>query len=128
MALDWSSRRSTARWETSLFPFVLGLDTAAGRATSSIRLPLPPALSGAEMTAWSPAGEEIAIEEAMPGGRHALWVIRSDGTAARKLVDYPMRTYGGVDWTPDGKTLIYTALSGIACTLRHSRRRGCRGA
>ena len=48
----------------------------------------------------------------MGGGRHALWVIRSDGTGARKLVDYPMRTYGGVDWMPDGKTLIYSALSG----------------
>lgn len=94
------------------FPFVITLDTAAGRATSSTRLPLPATLSGAEMAAWSPAGEEIAIEEAMPGGRHALWVIRSDGSGARKLVDYPMRTYGGVDFTPDGQTLIYTALSG----------------
>ena len=64
------------------------------------------------MIAWSPAGEDIAIEEAMGVGRHALWVIRSDGTRPRKLVDYPMRTYGGVDWTPDGKTLIYSALSG----------------
>jgi hypothetical protein len=117
---DWSpdgTRLVFTSFDRSLgtrhsFPFVIGLDTAAGRATSSVRLPLPPALTGAEMAAWSPAGEEIAIEEAMPGGRHALWVIRSDGTAARKLVDYPMRTYGGVDWTPDGKTLIYTALSG----------------
>jgi Tol biopolymer transport system component len=94
------------------FPFVIALDTATGRATSSILLPLPPEISGAEMVAWSPAGEEIAIEEAMGGGRHALWIIRADGTAPRKLVDYPMRTYGGVDWTPDGKTLIYSALSG----------------
>jgi TolB protein len=94
------------------FPFVVALDTALGRATGSIRLPIPAELTGAEMVAWSPAAEEIAIEEAMGVGRHALWVIRSDGTGARKLVDYPMRTYGGVDWTPDGKTLIYSALSG----------------
>jgi dipeptidyl aminopeptidase/acylaminoacyl peptidase len=93
-------------------PFLITLDTATGRATSSSLLPLPAEISGAEMVAWSPAGEEIAIEEAMDGGRHALWVIRSDGTAARKLVDYPMRTYGGVDWTSDGKTLIYSALTG----------------
>jgi Tol biopolymer transport system component len=94
------------------FPFVIALDTAAGHATSSILLPLPAEISGAEMVAWSPAGEEIAIEEEMASGRHALWVVRSDGTAPRKLVDYPMRTYGGVDWTPDGKTLIYSALTG----------------
>jgi Tol biopolymer transport system component len=64
------------------------------------------------MAAWSPVSEDIAIEEHMGPGRHALWVVRSDGSGARKLVDYPMRTYGGVDWTPDGKTLIYAALSG----------------
>ena len=93
-------------------PFVISLDTAAGRATSSMLLPLPAEIAGAEMVAWSPAGEEIAIEEAMTAGRHALWVIRSDGSAPRKLVDYPMRTYGGVDWTPDGKTLVYSALTG----------------
>ena len=94
------------------YPFVITLDTATGRPISSGRLQLPGGPSGAEMAAWSPAGEEIAIEEAMGGGRHALWVIRADGTGARKLVDYPMRTYGGVDWTPDGKTLIYSALTG----------------
>ena len=99
------------------FPFVITLDTAAGRATSSTRLPLPAGLTGAEMVAWSPGGDEIAVEEAMAGGRHALWVMRSDGSAARKLVDYPMRTYGGVDWTPDGKTLIYSALSGTRMQL-----------
>ena len=99
------------------FPFVITLDTAAGRATSSTRLPLPAGLTGAEMVAWSPRGDEIAVEEAMAGGRHALWVMRADGSAARKLVDYPMRTYGGVDWTPDGKTLIYSALSGTRMQL-----------
>jgi Tol biopolymer transport system component len=100
------------RQASQSFPFVLALDTAGGRVTSSGWVPLPPGISGAEMVAWSPAGEEIAIEEAMGAGRHALWVVRSDGARPRKLVDYPMRTYGGVDWTPDGKTLIYSALSG----------------
>ena len=94
------------------FPFVIALDTAAGRATASARLALPSEISGAEMVAWSPAGDEIAVEEAMGNGRHALWVVRADGSRGRKLVDYPMRTYGGVDWTHDGKTLIYSALTG----------------
>jgi Tol biopolymer transport system component len=94
------------------FPFMITVDTASGRATSSGRLTLPPEISGAEMVAWSPAGDEIAIEEAMAPVRHALWVVRTDATAARKLVDYPMRTYGGLDWTPDGKTLIYSVLTG----------------
>ncbi|HET6702754.1 MAG TPA: hypothetical protein VFH14_13165 [Gemmatimonadaceae bacterium] len=99
------------------FPFLITLDTATGRATSSGRMRLPPGISGAEMVAWSPAGEEIAVEEAGSPGRHVLWVMQSDGSAGRKIVDYPMRTYGGVDWTPDGKTLIYSALSGTRMQL-----------
>jgi Tol biopolymer transport system component len=101
-----------ARTTRKSLPYVISLDTASGRAMSSMLLPLPREISGAEMVAWSPVGEEIAIEEAVTAGRHALWVVRSDGTAPRKLVDYPMRTHGGVDWTPDGKTLVYSALTG----------------
>jgi TolB protein len=48
----------------------------------------------------------------MSDTRHALWVVAADGSSGRKLVDYPLRTYGGVDWTADGQTLIYTALTG----------------
>jgi TolB protein len=102
---------------THSFPFLIALDTAMGRATSSARLSLPTGISGAEMVAWAPVGDEIAIEEASSPGRHALWVVRSDGTTGRKIVDYPMRTYGGVDWTPDGKTLIYSALSATRMQL-----------
>jgi len=46
------------------------------------------------------------------GGRHALWIAASDGTSARKVTEYSMATYGGVSWTPDGKALVYAALSG----------------
>jgi TolB protein len=48
----------------------------------------------------------------MSEARRALWIVAADGSSARKLVDYPLRTYGGVDWTSDGQTLIYTALTG----------------
>jgi Tol biopolymer transport system component len=62
--------------------------------------------------AWSPSGKEIAIEESVGGGRQRLWVISADGRRGRKAVDYLMTTYGGVDWTPDGETLIYSAVDG----------------
>ncbi|MDQ4081221.1 MAG: hypothetical protein M3125_10735 [Gemmatimonadota bacterium] len=94
------------------YPFVIAIDTAVGRARSSIPLPLPAEVTGAEMIAWSPNGERLALQEKMSDTRHALWVLAADGSAARKLVDYPLRTYGGVDWTADGQTLIYTALTG----------------
>jgi Tol biopolymer transport system component len=63
------------------------------------------------MAAWSPVGEEIAVEEALTEDRHALWIVHTDRSSARRLVEYPMTTYGGLDWTPDGKTLVYSALA-----------------
>lgn len=38
--------------------------------------------------------------------------MRADVTGARKVTDYAMFTYGGVSWTPDGRTLIYPAVTG----------------
>jgi Tol biopolymer transport system component len=93
-------------------PFVIAVDTATGRASGTIELPLPAEVTGAEMVAWSPDGQQLAIQEKMSDTRHALWVVAADGSSGRKLVDYPLRTYGGVDWTADGQTLIYTALTG----------------
>jgi Tol biopolymer transport system component len=55
---------------------------------------------------------EIAIEEKLDEARHALWVVRADGSQPRKVVEYAMPTYGGVDWTPNGGSLVYSAVAG----------------
>ena len=31
--------------------------------------------------------------------------------AARKVVEFPLASFGGVSWTPDGATLVYTSLT-----------------
>ena len=46
------------------------------------------------------------------GDRRILWVVSVDGKRAEKLVEYTSSTYGGLDWTPDGKTIVYGALAG----------------
>ncbi|HWL85023.1 MAG TPA: hypothetical protein VNO21_04440, partial [Polyangiaceae bacterium] len=75
---------------------------------------LPSSIHGAEMAAWSPRGDEVALEERRTPEKHALWVARADGSSARLVLEYPMTTYGGVDWTPDGATLVYSALSALS--------------
>ena len=35
----------------------------------------------------------------------------SDGSEAVKLADYVGTTYGGLDWTADGKTIVFSALA-----------------
>jgi Tol biopolymer transport system component len=39
-------------------------------------------------------------------------VVKADGSEGRKRVEYDMKTYGGLDWTPDGRSLVYAALAG----------------
>jgi hypothetical protein len=92
-------------------PFLLTIDTVTGKPVRHRRLPIPKEVQTVVWAAWSPAADEVALESDLGGGRHALWVVNTAGTSARRLTDYPMRTYGGVSWAPDGQTLVYAALS-----------------
>jgi hypothetical protein len=91
--------------------WVVTIDPLTGQALSHEKLPLPQPIKGAEMAAWSPKGDEIAIEEKTSAGQHTIWVVSVDGRRAEKIIEYPMATYGGLDWTPDGKSIVYAALS-----------------
>ncbi len=117
---DWSrdgTRLLFVSWERGghagvSYPFVVTIDTATGRAVGHGRLPLPTQIHNAVWAAWSPVSDDVALEEDLGGGRHALWIAASDGASARKVTEYSMATYGGVSWTPDAKALVYTASSG----------------
>jgi Tol biopolymer transport system component len=93
-------------------PFTVSIDTATGRPVGHGRLPLPPEIHNAMSVAWSPVSDQIALEEDLGGGRHALWIVGSDGKHGRKLIEFPMGTYAGLSWTRDGKAVIYPALTG----------------
>ena len=75
-------------------------------------MPLPAGVAGIGGEAWSPKGDEIAFIERIDDVKRALWVSRPDGSAARRLVEFPSYTLGGVAWTPDGQQLLYSALAG----------------
>jgi Tol biopolymer transport system component len=117
---DWSrdgTRLLFVSWERGgragvSYPYIVTIDTATGRAVGHGRLPLPAQVHNSVWAAWSPVTDDVALEEDLGGGRHALWIAASNGTSARKVTEYPMKTYGGVSWTPDGKALVYAALTG----------------
>jgi Tol biopolymer transport system component len=92
-------------------PWIATLDPETGQVTRMERLPLPPAVQSVEWEAWSPTGDEIALTAYVSRDRRALWVVSPDGTKAEKLLEYSSSTYGGLDWTPDGETLVYSALA-----------------
>jgi Tol biopolymer transport system component len=74
-------------------------------------LPLTPEIRSTSWGAWSPDGKEIAIEDNRGGGKRSLWIVRADGSHPEKLLDYEGTTLDGLDWTRDGKAIIYSALA-----------------
>jgi Tol biopolymer transport system component len=92
--------------------WVLGIQPITGAVQDVTQLPLSAEIRSASWSAWSPDGKEIAIEDNRGGEGRALWVVRADGTHAEKLLDYKGTSYGGVDWMPDGKNIVYSGLAG----------------
>ena len=88
---------------------IVTIDTITGRSTGQARIP-PGPIPSAETAAWSPVFDEIAIQAMEGPGRHAIWIVRANGANPRRLVQYETHTYSGVDWTADGKTIVYSAI------------------
>ena len=93
-------------------PWIATIDPATGKVTRMEQLPLPQAVQSVEWEAWSPTNNEIALTAYVDMDHRALWVVRADGSKSEKLTDYSSSTYGGQDWSPDGKTIVYSALAG----------------
>ncbi|GAA2613848.1 S9 family peptidase [Actinomadura fulvescens] len=58
--------------------------------------------------AFSPDSEFVAYSS-NAGGRSALWVVPTAGGAPRKLAQQPGRIVRQVAWSPDGKSVVFTA-------------------
>jgi Tol biopolymer transport system component len=97
--------------------WVTTVDLEVGRALRTDMLPLAEEIRSAQWGAWSPNGREIAIEDNRGDGKRAIWIAHEDGSQAAKLLDYQGTTYGGLDWTADGKSIIYSALAGEGLQL-----------
>jgi Tol biopolymer transport system component len=92
--------------------WITTLDPATGSVLGHRLLELPDEIGGAANATWSPVADIIAVSAPAPRGQRALWTVRTDGSPIRHVIDYPLMTYGGVDWTPDGSTLVFPAIDG----------------
>jgi Tol biopolymer transport system component len=90
--------------------WVLTLDPETGRMADTTKLPLSPAIRSAAWAAWSPDGTHIAVEDNRGGQNRSLWIVNADGSHPQKVLDYKGTTYDGLDWMPDGASIVYSAL------------------
>jgi Tol biopolymer transport system component len=104
--------------------WMITLDPETGSALHTDLLPLPGDIRSAQWEAWSPDGKEIAIEDNQGGEDRSIWVVHADGSHPEKLLKYEGTTYGGLDWSPDGKTIVYSGLAGDRLQLFAEPRAG----
>jgi Tol biopolymer transport system component len=87
-------------------------DPGTGQVGSERRLSLPKEIHSPQIAIWSPSGGEMAMEDAVSPTERVLWIVSKDGRRATQVARYGSETYGGIDWTPDGRRLVYAALDG----------------
>ena len=61
------------------------------------------------LAAWSPDGEQIAVvrrDLSIPRGDQ-IWLMRADGSDARVITNAPAVLHGSLNWSPDGKYILY---------------------
>ena len=91
--------------------WTITLDPRTGQVLHTDPLPLPSEIRSAQWQAWSPNGKSIALEDNQGGANRSIWIVQSDGSHARKILEYKGTTYDGLSWTPDGKAIVYGGLA-----------------
>ena len=91
---------------------VTKINTSTGQPIEEHPFPMPKQVVSPEIAAWSPSGDEIAVEDAIGPAKRILWIVSKDGSRLQKVLAYDSETYGGFDWSPDGKTLYFSGLEG----------------
>jgi len=91
---------------------VMTMNAATGQPVQERLFPMPKEVRSPEIAVWSPRGDEIAVEDAVSPTERVLWIVSKDGSRLQKVISFSSETYGGIDWSPDGKMLYYSALEG----------------
>lgn len=98
----WNQGGGSTTW-------IVELDPETGSFLGRTPVPQPEsAIGGPVWAAWSPVADELAVTYA-DQARTELWLTAPDGSGARRLAEWEGGRYGGLDWSADGRTLVYAA-------------------
>ncbi len=60
---------------------------------------------------WSPDGRRIALEVSEGFSKKSIWMVDEDGADASLLINFEcLAIVSGIDFTPDGKEVVYSSL------------------
>ena len=120
--LDWSPDGDqlifAVRWEDDA-PRRLVLFTLATRETTTVTVP-PTNCSGDLRPAFSPDGETIAFIRGDRFNLHDVWTVRlADAETTRRT--FSQHRVEGLDWTRDGRHLIFASGPDLAAEINLRR-------
>jgi Tol biopolymer transport system component len=99
------------------------IDSDSGRMVSKTEFSLPGGIRSIDALAVSPSGKEVAFLGEGDSGK-AVWIQHVESGSLQKLASYSASTHGGAAFSPDGTTLIYTALGEERMEVFSIRRSG----
>jgi Tol biopolymer transport system component len=91
-------------------PWLATIDPESGEPLSIDPLQVPEGFGGTLFASWSPVADELAIVERVAGKDQVLWLVDLTSGAWDRILDFQASTYGGLDWMPDGQSIVFAAL------------------
>ena len=92
-------------------PVVVEIDPETGEAQDTREFLVPGITGGVVGAAYSQVGPEVALAETGPGKGVRLWLVSMETLEKRLLAEYEaLPLLSGVDLSPDGEWVVYTAL------------------
>ena len=92
-------------------PWVATIDPEHGDLLDVVPLKLPDEISGSVSGVYSPVSDDVLFIERLNPETQRLWVMLAEGEV-EKVIDFKSYTRGGAAWTPDGESIVYSALVG----------------
>jgi len=74
-----------------------------------VPLKLPDEISGSVSGVYSPVSDDVLFVERLNPETQRLWVMLAAGEV-EQVIEFTSYTRGGAAWTPDGESIVYSAL------------------
>lgn len=91
--------------------WVIAIDPESGAPGERTEVRTPEGAAGVDKVIFGPRGEMALITD-HGDRRKTLWVLESLEARPRRIASFESSTLGDVDWSPDGRTLVFSGLAG----------------